>query len=84
MKNTESYEEEIISLLKKRGRGKTICPSEVLSAELKTDKAVMEKVRQSARRLVAQGQIIITQNGHEVDPSSAKGPIRLKLLEKGR
>ncbi len=38
----------------------------------------MEKSRSAARRLVAQGEIVITQNGNIVDPSHAKGPIRLR------
>lgn len=79
-KTQNSYEKEILDLLRKRGSGKTICPSEVLSADLKNNKSVMEDVRQAARRLVAQGFIVIMQNGHLVDPSTAKGPIRLKLL----
>jgi hypothetical protein len=40
---------------------------------------LMEPARAAARRLVAQGRILITQQGHPVDPATAKGPIRLKL-----
>jgi hypothetical protein len=40
---------------------------------------MMEPARAAARRLVAAGRIVITQGGHPVDPSHAKGPIRLKL-----
>ena len=78
-KTKSNFEEEILALLKKRGPDKTICPSEVLSDELKQDHVAMEAVRQAARRLVAKDQIIIMQKGHEVEPSTAKGPIRLKL-----
>jgi Protein of unknown function (DUF3253) len=39
----------------------------------------MEPARAVARRLVTQGQIVITQHNQVVDPSTAKGPIRLKL-----
>jgi len=81
-KNPPRYEESILELLKKRGAGKTICPSEVLPESLKQERAHMENVRASARRLVAQGKIVITQNGQIVDPSTAKGPIRLKLITK--
>jgi DNA-binding GntR family transcriptional regulator len=38
----------------------------------------MEPVREAARRLVAQGALDITQKGHVVDGSTAKGPIRLR------
>ena len=40
---------------------------------------LMEPARAAARRLVAQEKIVITQHGRVVDPSTAKGPIRLRL-----
>lgn len=75
-----NYENEIIQLLNLRGAGKTICPSEILSPKEKQNKDKMEQVRQAARRLVAKGHILITQKGQIVDPSLAKGAIRLKLV----
>jgi len=39
----------------------------------------MEPVRMAARRLVARGEAEITQKGSVVDPSTAKGPIRVRL-----
>ena len=80
-KTNPNYEKEILALLEKRGADKTICPSEVLLDLQKKDKALMEAVRSAARRLVALGKIVIMQNGTRVDPSTAKGPIRLKLLK---
>lgn len=82
-KKNPQYQHQIMALLQARSAEKTICPSEVLSAEQKQDKALMESVRASARLLVAQGKIVITQNGKVVDPSTAKGPIRLKLVRRG-
>jgi hypothetical protein len=38
----------------------------------------MEQARQAARRLVAAGVAVITQGGRVVDPSTAKGPIRVR------
>lgn len=38
----------------------------------------MEPTRQAARRLVAAGEVEITQQGRVVDPSTAKGPIRIR------
>jgi hypothetical protein len=38
----------------------------------------MEPTRAAARRLVAIGEAEITQGGHVVDPSTAKGPIRIR------
>ncbi len=81
-KKSLSYETSILDLLNKRGEGKTICPSEVLTDDQKTNKSLMENVRSSARILVSKGEIVIMQNGHVVDPSTAKGPIRLKLIRK--
>ena len=39
----------------------------------------MEPARAAARRLVASGKVVITQHNQIVDPSTAKGPIRLRL-----
>ena len=39
---------------------------------------LMEPARRAARRLVAAGEVDITQQGHVVDPSTAKGPIRIR------
>ncbi|EFQ84247.1 hypothetical protein HMPREF0063_10963 [Aeromicrobium marinum DSM 15272] len=38
----------------------------------------MEPARRAARRLVEAGRVQITQAGHVVDPSTAKGPIRIR------
>ena len=78
-KDLSGFENQILELLKKRGRGLTICPSEVLPMEEKKDKLKMEEVRQAARRLVHKGQLEITQKGQVVDPSEFKGAIRLRL-----
>jgi hypothetical protein len=79
-----ALEVAILSLLRERGPNKTICPSEAAKAvggnENRRDwEGLMEPARAAARRLVATGKIIITQHGHIVDPSTAKGPIRLGL-----
>lgn len=38
----------------------------------------MEPARMAARRLVARGEVEIVQAGRVVDPSTAKGPIRVR------
>ncbi len=77
-----SLEGAILELLEERGAGKTICPSD---AARKVDpegwRALMEPTRGAARRLVASGEIVITQGGAVVDPARAKGAIRLKKSE---
>jgi hypothetical protein len=77
-----ALEAAILRLLAERGAGKTICPSEAARAVGGEDRAawetLMEPARAAARRLVAEGKIVITQGGRVVDESTAKGPIRLR------
>ncbi|WP_433984179.1 DUF3253 domain-containing protein [Tunturiibacter empetritectus] len=77
-------EAAILELLAERGQDKTICPSEAAKAvgglESRRDwEGLMEPARAAARRLVAAGRIVVTRHGHVVDPSTAKGAIRLRL-----
>ena len=79
-----ALEAAILELLAERGRDKTICPSEaaklVGGKETRRDwEGLMEPARAAARRLVANGTIVITQHGKVVDPATAKGAIRLRL-----
>jgi hypothetical protein len=69
-------------LLATRARSATLCPSEVARA-LGEDgwRERMEPVREAARRLVQQGVLDIVQGGRVVDPSTARGPIRLRLRQ---
>lgn len=72
-------ETAILDLLGRRGRGKTICPSEVARERFGEGwRERMEEVRRAARRLVARDEVEITQKGRVVDPSRAKGPIRIR------
>jgi len=75
-------EQVILKLLAERQAGATICPSEaarqVGNARQIDWRTLMEPTRQAARRLVAAGKIEMTQKGRVVDPSTAKGPIRLR------
>jgi hypothetical protein len=73
------FREAILTLLKKRGPLKSICPSELLPPELKKDKIMMEQVRRSAILLALDNKIEITQSGKVVDPQSFRGAIRLTL-----
>ena len=71
-------EEAIVSLLAARAGNATLCPSEVARAEEADDwRPLMEPVRQAGRRLAAQGRVVFRQGGAIVDPSTAKGPVRL-------
>lgn len=75
----EGLEQAILQLLQARKEGGTICPSEAAkSVGGEAWREMMEPVRQAARRLVARGQVVITQKGQVVDPSRARGPIRIR------
>jgi hypothetical protein len=77
-----ALEDAIILLLKQRARSATICPSEAARLVESEDwRSLMERTRRAARRLVGQGRLEILQGGRVVDPSTARGPIRLRLIE---
>jgi hypothetical protein len=72
-------ERAILALLATRARTATICPSEAARAVGGDDwRPLMEPARAAARRLVAAGEVEITQAGHVVDPSTARGPVRIR------
>ena len=75
-----ALEQTILDLLAKRAGGATICPSDAARTAHPDDwREWMEPARRAARRLVAAGTVTITQGGTPVDPSTAKGPIRIRL-----
>lgn len=72
-------EATIERLLDARARDATICPSEAARAVDEDGwRELMEPARRAARRLVAEGRLEITQGGRVVDPSTARGAIRLR------
>jgi hypothetical protein len=80
-------EAAIRDLLATRAATATICPSTAArrvatergSAEQEALRSLMEPARMAARRLVDQGEVEIVQRGRVVDPSTAKGPLRIRL-----
>ena len=77
----QALENAIMTLLARRARGATLCPSEA-ARQVAPDnwRPLMEASRAAARRLVDQGVVEITQQGRRVDPSTARGPIRVRRL----
>lgn len=72
--------EAIVELLEAQPAGTSICPSAVARSVGGDDwRDLMEPTRTAARRLVADGTAEITQAGRVVDPSTARGPIRIRL-----
>ena len=76
-----ALEHAVLELLAARARGATICPSEAARAVGGDDwRPLMEPARAAARRLVARGQVEITQGSRVVDGSTAKGPVRVRRV----
>ncbi|MFK7961554.1 MAG: DUF3253 domain-containing protein [Phycisphaerales bacterium] len=79
-----ALEAAILELLDDRAGGATICPSEAArrvagpGGDEDAWRELMEPARRAARRLVVAGRVVITQGGRTVDPSTAKGPIRVR------
>lgn len=79
----QRLESAILDLLAQRRAGATICPSDAARAVGSDDdwRELMEPARQAASRLVAAGQVEITQGGKVVDLASATGPIRIRRAQ---
>ncbi|MBT2250039.1 DUF3253 domain-containing protein [Arthrobacter sp. BHU FT2] len=74
-------EATILELLAARSAAATICPSDAARAAGGDSwRELMEPVREAARRLVASGDVEITQRGSVVDPATARGPIRIRKV----
>jgi sarcosine oxidase gamma subunit len=74
-----ALESAIGDLLDGRARTSSTCPSEAARRVAPDDwRPLMEPARRAARRMVARGEVEITQHGAVVDPSTAKGPIRIR------
>ncbi len=74
----------IMELVRARGEGRTICPSEVARRLADDWRALMPQVRTVAAALAADGDIAVTQGGRAVDAATARGPIRLRLARSRR
>jgi len=77
-----ALERAVLALLDARAGGATVCPSEAARAVGNQDswRDLMEPARSAARRLVAAGEVEITQHGQVVDPSTGTGPIRIRRV----
>lgn len=74
-------EQTILELLEQRAPTSTICPSDAARAVGDDDwRDLMDASRSAAARLVARGEVEITQGGEPVDLATARGPIRIRRL----
>ena len=72
-------------MLMDRGPSRSVCPSEVARRVDPHDwRTLLEPTRRAARRLVARGRAVITQQGRIVDPDRARGVIRIQLATNHR
>ncbi len=55
----------------------SICPSEVARAASDDWRPLMDDVRAAAAELAAEGRLVVTQKGRQVDLATVKGPVRL-------
>ena len=76
-------EQAILDLLDERAP-KTICPSDVARAVGTADgwRELMQPVRDAAGRLVARGEVEVTQKGEVIDLATVRGPIRIRRPER--
>lgn len=72
-------EDAMLDLARDRARtGGTICPSEVARFLEPDDwRPMMDAVRMAARRLAERGLIEVHQRGRAIDPSAARGAVRI-------
>ena len=83
-----ALEAAIRELLATRAPTATICPSEAARkvalergcAEEGAWRPLMDPARRAARRLVDRGEVEVLQGGRVVDPSTAKGPVRIRRV----
>lgn len=77
----EAIEAAILRLVGAARPGASVCPSEVaraLAAGEAAWRALLPAVRRVAAELAREGRLRVTQRGSEVDPLTARGPIRLR------
>ena len=75
-------ERAITELLDLRRDGATICPSEAARHVDSHDwRDLMPAARAAAGRLVAAGEVEVTQGGTVVDVATARGPVRIRRRE---
>lgn len=75
----DRLEETILDLLAQRAPTSSICPSDAARAVGGDDwRPLMGPARSAAARLVARGEVVVTQGSDVVDVTTARGPVRIR------
>lgn len=73
-------EQAILDRLRALPRTSSICPSEIARQQFPARwREHLEDVRSAARRLAAEGRIVVLQKGRAIDAAAMRGPVRLAL-----
>lgn len=81
MRDAAFWREWVLRLARQRGPEKTLCPSEIARQAAPDEwRACMDAVRSAARELADAGALEFLQRGQRVDPRTARGAIRLRIL----
>ncbi|MFJ4283406.1 DUF3253 domain-containing protein [Streptomyces massasporeus] len=79
---TQRLERVIMDLLERRASTASICPSDAAREAYDGDdegwRALLEPARRAAWRLVAAGEVEVTQAGRPVTETEARGPLRIR------
>ncbi|MET8583442.1 DUF3253 domain-containing protein [Streptomyces collinus] len=79
---TQRLERVIMDLLERRAETASICPSDAAREAYEGDgegwRDLMEPARRAAWRLVAAGEVEVTQSGRPVTEAEARGPLRIR------
>lgn len=81
MRDAAFWREWVLRLARQRGPEKSLCPSEIARRAAPDEwRTCMEAVRDAARELADAGAVEFLQRGQRVDPRTARGAIRLRML----
>ncbi|MEU9230636.1 DUF3253 domain-containing protein [Streptomyces massasporeus] len=79
---TRRLEQVIMNLLERRAATSSICPSDAAREAYEGDdegwRALMEPARRAAWNLAAADEAEVTQSGHPVTETEARGPVRIR------
>ncbi len=70
---------EVLRILLLRGKGNSICPSEVARSLFNPWREKMDRIRDVVAQMVVDSEVEVTQRNQVVDIETVSGPIRIQL-----